>query len=198
MDGVLIESSAAVRVGYSEWAIANSLDPEEVLAIVHGRRTVEVVTEFGFTEDVEAEADRLERLIAERAKPEHAIEETCELYRSLDLNRVGVATSARRETALGNLHVLGLEHPKVLVTGQDVESGKPAPDPYLLAAGRLGADPDECVVIEDAPAGIRAGKSAGAYVVALTTTHEADELHEADRVIAPEELEAAFASLIAA
>ena len=109
-----------------------------------------------------------------------------------------MATSARRDTALTNLRVLGLEHPAILVTGQDVESGKPSPDPYLLAARQMGIDPARCVVVEDAPAGIKAGKSAGAYVVALTTTHEADELDEADQVISPDQLEELFEPLLAA
>jgi len=153
---------------------------------------------FGFDADADAEADRIEKTIADRARPEHAVQPTCDLYRSLDPDRRAVATSARRETALANLRVLGLEHPEVLVTGQDVESGKPSPDPYLLAAERIGADPARCVVIEDAPAGIQAGKAAGAHVVALATTHEAAELGHADQVISPEQLEEVFAPLLAA
>ncbi|MDQ5894156.1 MAG: mannitol-/sugar-/sorbitol-6-phosphatase [Actinomycetota bacterium] len=196
MDGVLIDSSIAVVEGYSAWAMENDLDPDEVLSIVHGRRTIEVVIEFGFSDDAETEADRLERSIAERATIENAIEATCELYRALDPARVGVATSARRETALSNLEVLGLERPRVLVNGQDVEAGKPSPDPYLLAAKLIGARPEECVVIEDAPAGILAGKAAGCHVIALVTTHEADELGHADQVIEPGQLQEVFERLI--
>jgi sugar-phosphatase len=196
MDGVLIDSSIAVVEGYSAWAEENDLDPGEVLEIVHGRRTIEVVVEFGFSDDVEAEADRLERSIAERATIGNAIKPACELYRSLDPARVAVATSARRETALSNLEVLGLERPKVLVNGQDVESGKPSPDPYLLAAKLIGARPEECVVIEDAPAGIKAGKAAGCHVVALLTTHEGDELGHADQLIEPRQLKEVFERLL--
>jgi sugar-phosphatase len=198
MDGVLIDTSVAVTDAYTDWARAKDLEPEEVLAIVHGRRTIEVAAIFGFGDEAESEADRIEKAIADRASRENGIEPTCDLYRSLDPKRVAVATSARRATALTNLRVLGLEHPEVLVTGQDVESGKPSPDPYLLAAERIGADPTRCVVVEDAPAGIQAGKAAGAHVVALATTHEADELGEADQVISPEQLEEVFAPLLAA
>lgn len=196
MDGVLIDSSVAVEEAYGAWAGENGLDPGEVLEIVHGRRTIEVVREFGFNDDPEAEADRLERLIAERATIENAIKPSCDLYRSLDPGRIAVATSARRDTALSNLSVLELVHPKVLVNGEDVESGKPAPDPYLLAAERIYARPKDCVVIEDSPAGIAAGKAAGCHVVALTTTHAADELEAADQVIAPDQLRGAFTSLV--
>lgn len=196
MDGVLIDTADAVHDAYTDWARANELDPDEVLAIVHGRRTVEVTAIFGFEDDAEAEADRIERVIADRARPSNGIGPTCDLYRSLDPERVAVATSARRDTALTNLGVLGLEHPEVLVTGQDVESGKPSPDPYLLAAERLGASPAECVVIEDAPAGVQAGKSAGMHVVALLTTHRTEELEAADLVIAPEDLREEFERLL--
>lgn len=198
MDGVLINTEAAVHAAYIDWAEINGIDPEEVLAVIHGRRTVEVAEHFGVDQDIEAQADRIEKAIADRASAGDAIGPACELYRSLDANRVAVATSARLDTALTNLRVLGLEHPRVLVTGQDVESGKPSPDPYLLAAERLGVDPAECVVIEDAPAGIRAGKAAGARVIALTTTHEVAELGEADLVISPERLEEVFAPLLGA
>jgi sugar-phosphatase len=198
MDGVLIDTSAAVKDAYTDWAEANGLDPDEVLAIVHGRRTVEVAAIFGFERDVEEEADRIEKAIADRARLENGIEPTCDLYRSLDPRRVAVATSARRDTALTNLRVLGLGHPEVLITGQDVESGKPSPDPYLLAAERIRVDPVRCVVVEDAPAGIQAGKAAGAHVVALATTHQPDELGEADQVISPEQLEEVFAPLLTA
>ena len=195
MDGVLIDSSIAVEEAYTAWAVENGFDPDEVLEIVHGRRTIEVVVKFGFKEDPEAEADRLERSIAERATIENAIEPTCELYRSLDPGRIAVATSARRDTALSNLRVLGLEAPRVLVNGQDVESGKPSPEPYLLAAERIGARPEDCVVIEDSTAGIKAGKAAGCHVVALVTTHQADELQDADQVIQPAQLREVFERL---
>jgi len=198
MDGVLINTGAAVHDAYTDWANANDLDPREVLAVVHGRRTVEVAAHFEVGGDVESQADRIEKAIADRASAKNGIPQTCELFRSLDPRRMAVATSARRDTAMTNLRVLGLDTPEVLVTGQDVESGKPSPDPYLLAAERLEANPDECVVLEDAPAGIKAGKSAGAYVVALIGTHEADELDEADQVITPEQLREVFAPLLSA
>lgn len=196
MDGVLIDSSVAVEQAYTDWAKGNGFDVAAVLEVVHGRRTVEVVKKFGFDDDPEVEADRLERLIAERATIEHAIQPSCDLYRQLDPERRAVATSARRATVLSNLEVLGLDHPKVLVTGQDVANGKPSPDPYLLAADRIGSRPEECVVIEDAPAGIEAGKSAGAFVVALRTTHEPEELTAADLVISPNQLAEVFARLL--
>ncbi|MCB0856684.1 MAG: HAD-IA family hydrolase [Solirubrobacterales bacterium] len=196
MDGVLIDSSLAVHAGYTQWAEESGHDVDEVLAFVHGRRTIEVVNEFGSSDDPEAEAERVEGTIASRALPEHQVRAGCELYRSLNRDRVAVATSAMRSTAFSNLEVLDLPEPRVLVSGDDVKSGKPAPDPYLLAAAQLGAEPENCAVIEDAPAGVKAGKAAGCFVVAVTTTHEPDELGEADMVVGPEELERVFAGLV--
>ncbi len=196
MDGVLIDSSLAVRDGYTQWAKDSGHDVDKVLDFVHGRRTVEVVNEFGSADDPEAEAERVEATIAARALPEHQVKAGCDLYRSLGAERVAVATSAMRSTAFSNLEVLDLPEPRVLVSGDDVKSGKPAPDPYLLAAAQLGTEPENCAVIEDAPAGIKAGKAAGCFVVALTTTHHPDELQGADLVVDPDELERMFARLI--
>lgn len=196
MDGVLIDSSLAVRYGYTQWAKESGHDATKVLDFVPGRRTVEVVSEFGAPGDPETEAERVEATIAARALPEHQVKASCDLYRSLGAERIAVATSAMRSTAFSNLRVLDLPEPGVLVSGEDVKSGKPAPDPYLLAAERLGARPEECVVIEDAPAGIKSGSAAGCLVVALTTTHHSDELQGADMVIDPDELGRMFAELI--
>ena len=95
---------------------------------------------------------------------------------------VAVATSAPEGLARARFAAAGLPVPDVLVTSDDVEHGKPAPDPYLLAARRLGVDPARCLVFEDAPAGIAAARAAGMTVWAVTTTHDGSALTEADRV----------------
>jgi sugar-phosphatase len=96
--------------------------------------------------------------------------------------RVAVATSAPEGLARARFAAAGLPVPDVLVTSDDVDHGKPAPDPYLLAARRLGVDPARCLVFEDAPAGIAAARAAGMTVWAVTTTHDGSALTEADRV----------------
>lgn len=190
MDGVLISSQPAVHATWDEWAKRRGLDPAELEGHLHGRRTVEVVALFAPDADPMAEAHEIEDAIVTRATPASAVRPLCDLYSSLDPAMRAIATSALRRTAESNFPILGIEPPRALVTSEDVERGKPAPDAYLLAAARLGADPTECVVIEDAPAGIAAGHAAGARVVAVTTTHDAAELSEteADFVVAPEEL----------
>jgi beta-phosphoglucomutase len=71
----------------------------------------------------------------------------------------------------------------VRVTAEDVANGKPDPESYLLAADRLGFDAPDCVVVEDAPSGITAAKRAGMFCIALTTTHSAEQLTSADRIV---------------
>ena len=87
-----------------------------------------------------------------------------------------VATSGVRPIATSRLRRAGLPVPPVLVCAEDVARGKPSPDAYLLAARGLGVVPSDCLVVEDAPAGIQAARSAGMTVVGLTTTHPIDQL----------------------
>ena len=190
MDGVLITSQPAVHTTWDEWAERRGIDPRSLDGYLHGRRTVEVVAHFAPDLDPMTEAIAVEAAIVARATPASAVRPVCDLYSSLDPAKRAVATSALRRTAESNFPILGIEQPQALVTSEDVERGKPAPDAYLLAAARLGADPADCVVIEDATAGITAGKAAGARVVAVTTTHTVAELAEtdADAIVAPEEL----------
>jgi len=95
-----------------------------------------------------------------------------------------IVTSGDRRLAGSSVEALALPLPPVLVTSGDVELGKPHPEPYLKAADALGIlETDECVVVEDAPAGVTAGKAAGMRVLALTTTYPATELADADWVV---------------
>jgi sugar-phosphatase len=95
----------------------------------------------------------------------------------------GVVTSAPRELALAKIAKVGLPEPKLLICAEDVENGKPHPEPYLAGARQLGFDPDRLVAIEDAPAGIASARSAGMTVIALRTTHPDGALTEADLVV---------------
>ena len=97
---------------------------------------------------------------------------------------IAIVTSGPTRLAEARLRAAGLPRPEVLVSADSVSRGKPDPEPYLLAAQRLGVAPSRCTVFEDAPAGVRAGHAAGMRVVALTTTVSADELDGADRIVA--------------
>ena len=105
-----------------------------------------------------------------------------DLLAQLPRDRWGVATSGTRHTVSIRFPYLGLPEPSVMVTADDVQRGKPAPDPYLLAAKRLGVAPADCLVIEDAPAGVEAAKAAGARVIAVATTNRVEDLGLADAI----------------
>lgn len=179
LDGVLVDSSAPTVRSWRAWGERHGLDGEAIQAGNHGRPARAVIAEHV----APAELDEETALMA------HA--ETTDIdgvvaYPGardvLALPRVAIATSCAAPLARARLAAAGLPIPDVLVTADQVERGKPAPDPYLLAAERLGVDPAHCVVLEDAPAGIAAGRAAGMTVWAVSTTHGVDELGGAARV----------------
>jgi len=106
-----------------------------------------------------------------------------DLLRSIPEGRWGVVTSGSRLLAANRLRHCGLPVPRVLVTADDVAHGKPHPEPYLKGAERLGFEPADCLVIEDAPAGIQAARAGGMKVIGITSTYTADALEHADAVI---------------
>ena len=179
MDGVLVDSTAAVARVWSVWARKHGLDADTVVKIAHGRPSISTIRELLPDADHEAEDREVERLEIEDVEGIVALPGATELLRALPPNRYAIVTSATRPLAEVRLRAAGIEVPANLVTARDVQRGKPNPDPYLMGARILGVPPAECVVIEDAPSGVRAGKAAGARVVALRTTASDAELQEA-------------------
>lgn len=179
MDGVLVDSTAAVARVWTIWARKHGLDPETVVKIAHGRPSISTIRELLPRADHDAEDREVERLEIEDIEGIVALPGAAELLRALPANRYAIVTSATRPLAEVRLRAAGLPVPENLVTARDVQRGKPNPDPYLMGAKILGVPPAECIVIEDAPSGVRAGKAAGARVVALRTTASDIELQEA-------------------
>jgi sugar-phosphatase len=106
-----------------------------------------------------------------------------ELLAKVPAGRWAVATSGTDEVARTRLRALKFPIPQVLISSNSVQNGKPAPEPYLRAAAGLGVAPADCLVIEDAPAGIESARAAGMQVIALTTTFNADALAAADAIL---------------
>jgi sugar-phosphatase len=176
LDGVLVDSTALVEQQWRRWASARGLRAEPFLRVCHGRRALETIRIAAPHLDAEAEAQAFvpsEDPGLERLGPLDGAER---LLRALPAGVWGVATSGPRSTATARLRRAGLPVPEVLICAEDVTRGKPNPDAYLLAATALGMRPSECVVIEDAPAGVEAARAAGMKVIGLTTTHRADQL----------------------
>lgn len=184
LDGVLVDSDEVVVRTWRNWAKARGIDPERVLEVAHGRRTAETIRLVAPDLDADAEANELERIEAEDIDGVLEIEGARELLLSLAPEAWAVVTSGTRPVATRRMEHLGLPLPKDMVTSEDVENGKPHPEPYLKGADLVGTAPEECVVIEDAPSGVSAARAAGMRVVAVATTYRADELSEADAVAA--------------
>lgn len=183
LDGVLVDSTALVVRTWSEWAARRGLDEEYLLEIAHGRRAVEIVRHMTPELDAEAEVRELEGIEVDNVGEVLEIAGARELLVSLPRDGWTVVTSGGRRLATGRMEHLGLPVPERIVTADDVENGKPHPEPYLKGAEVLGARPGACVVIEDAPSGVRAAKEAGMRVVAISATYSEEDLAEADAVI---------------
>jgi mannitol-1-/sugar-/sorbitol-6-phosphatase len=176
MDGVLIDSTPAVARVWRSWAIAHHLDADEVVGHAHGRPSIATVRKYLPESDHEAENKIVERMEIEDIAGVLPLPGARELLRALPAERWTIVTSSTRPLAEVRLRAAKFAIPRNLVTSSDVIQGKPHPEPYLKAVGILGQRAEECVVVEDVPAGIRAGKSAGARVIAFPTTCQEGDL----------------------
>lgn len=177
MDGTLVDSTAVVVRLWRSWAARHDVDPEAILAVSHGRRGDEVVAQFA-PPGVDREAE-LEWLAARELVERDdivAVPGAAALLAALPPDRVAVVTSATRELTAVRMRAAALSVPQILVGADDVVRGKPDPEGYQRAASLLGVDPARCLVVEDAPAGLEAGRAAGARVIAVATTLSGDLL----------------------
>lgn len=183
LDGVLIDSTRSVDRQWRAWAREQRIDEEKVMAIAHGVRTLEVIRAVAPHLDAEAEVRRLESREAEDQEDVAVMPGAAELISAIPDGRWCVVTSGTRYLASARLRFGGLPVPKILVTADDVANGKPHPEPYLKGAELLGMKPGDCLVVEDAPAGIRSAHAGGMKVIALSSTYPAENLGQADAVI---------------
>ena len=168
MDGTLVDSTASVERAWSRFAARHGLDAAAILAVAHGRPTIEVVAEFApHGVDVVAETDRIEAEEIDRTDGISEIPGSAALLSGLDRDRWAVVTSATRALTTRRLAAVGIPLPKILVAADDVTKGKPHPQPYMLAAKALGFDARDAVVFEDAPAGLTSALAAGATTVVV-------------------------------
>jgi sugar-phosphatase len=170
MDGVLIDSTPAVDRVWTRWATEHGFEPLEVVRRAHGRPSIANVRDYLPSADHEAENRIIERAEMDDLEGVAPLPGVCELLSSLPNDRWAIVTSSTKPLAEIRLRVAGLPKPSVLVTSSDIVNGKPHPEPYLKAAAKLGFVTNNCVVFEDAPAGIQAGKAAGSRVIAFRTT----------------------------
>lgn len=173
-DGTLTDSRGAVERSWVAWAVDHGIDPA-VLVAFHGVPTSSIVRAVAphldvVTATADIDARELQDLDGVTALPGAA-----DALAAVG-EKAALVTSASRELALLRLRAAGLRPPAVLVAADDIGRGKPDPEPYLLAAERLGVDPSRCLVVEDAPAGLESARAAGAATLAVTTTTRQQQL----------------------
>jgi mannitol-1-/sugar-/sorbitol-6-phosphatase len=183
LDGVLVNSAELVERTWRVWASRHQLDAEKVIAVAHGRRTVETVRILAPHLAVDAEVAALESSEIITSEGVYEIPGARELLVLLSPETWAVVTSGIRAVAEFRIRLTGLPMPSVMICAEDLSRGKPDPEGYLTAAMRLGQLPKDCVVIEDAPAGIEAAHNAGMCVIAIAATYPADQLRAADLVV---------------
>ncbi|MGC4955364.1 HAD-IA family hydrolase [Actinomadura citrea] len=183
VDGTLVDSTPLVERAGREWAAEYGIDPDAFMSGAHGRRTSDRVAEFLPPERVREATARLDALEATSTDGIIALPGALELLTDLGGLPHAFVTSMDRAQLKVRTGVAGVPSPPVVVTAEDVADGKPDPSGYLQAARRLGVDPSACVVVEDAPAGIAAGRAAGATVLALVTSHPEESLAAAHHVV---------------
>ena len=172
LDGTLVDSTAAVDRSWRTWAVEHGVTGEELVAAAgHGRPAPEIVADLVGPERALAASVRITELEVGDVGGVVQLPGVADLLAGLPRERWAVVTSCSAPLADARRHAAGLPEPSVLVTFDDVERGKPAPDCFLLGARRLGVDPADCLVVEDAPAGLAAARAAGCATLAVRTTH---------------------------
>lgn len=183
MDGVLISSIGSVERSWTKWAEEHGVDPEAAIKMAHGRRAIETVRALRpDLNDVE-ELRHLEEMEVADNEGVASLEGVQRILQVLPANYWAVVTSATKRLALSRMRFGGIPEPKFVVTADHVIKGKPDPEPYLAGAKLLGLRPEECLVIEDAASGAKAGHAAGCKVLATLFSHSLESLSAADWVV---------------
>jgi len=183
LDGVLVDSSGSVARSWRRWSQRHGLDPAAVEHAAHGRPSLSTVTEFLPGGDAAGEGADVERWQTEDTDGVVALPGAADVIARTPAERFAIVTSCSVPLALARLEAAGLDVPARLVTADRISRGKPDPEGYLLGAERVGVAPERCLVLEDAPAGVAAGRAAGMTVAGVLTTHAAAELRGADALI---------------
>jgi sugar-phosphatase len=187
MDGTLVDSGAVVERVWGAWALAQGLDPVGLMPVAHGRRAIETIRMFATSvTDPAAEARKLEEAERHDLDGLVPIAGAFDLIDALPPDCWALVTSADANLARSRLGACGLPVPRVFITSESVERGKPDPRCYQLGARELGLDPRDCIVFEDADVGLAAGRASGAQVVAVASTQSAEELDRKGELWVPD------------
>jgi sugar-phosphatase len=183
MDGVLISSIDAAVRNWRIWAKRYGVPNAEEFVIPHGVRSIDLVKMLRPDIDPQEGLRVIEDMEVADVADLKVLPGVKALLDGLPLERWAIVTSSTRRLLLARLKAAGLPVTERIISADEVERGKPDPEPYRRGAGLLGFRPDECLVVEDAPSGVGAGKAAGCRVLGVLGTHSAEELRGADWVV---------------
>ena len=184
MDGVLISSIGSVERCWRRWAEMYDIPNAAEYVVPHGVRAIDTVKALRPDIDPQEGLRAIEDMEIEDVSDLRVLPGARALLAGLPPERWAIVTSCTHRLMLARLKAAGLTLPERIISGDMVERGKPDPEPYRRGAELLGLRPEECVVVEDAPSGVGAGKAAGGRVLAVLGTHTRDELRAADWVVA--------------
>ncbi|WP_438334530.1 sugar phosphatase [Edwardsiella tarda] len=188
LDGTLVDSLPVVERSWINWAKRQGINPQQVLAFIHGKQAITSLRHFMPDADaarLQEEFEWLEELESRDTEGIVAMPGAAELIATLQALQLpwGIVTSGSVPVAYARCKAAGLPKPAVFITAEQVQRGKPEPDAYLLGAQKLGLAPGACAVVEDAPAGILAGLTAGCQVIAVNAPAETPKLDKATLVL---------------
>ncbi|MDA5547353.1 sugar phosphatase [Yersinia massiliensis] len=188
LDGTLVDSLPVVERAWIGWANKRGINPSEVLDFIHGKQAITSLRHFmpGASEsEIEAEFLALEHVEANDTDGIRDLPGAVALLERLKNLSIpwAIVTSGSVPVASARRAAGHLPEPKVFVTAELVKHGKPKPDAYLLGAERLGLAPEDCIVVEDAPAGILSGLAAGCKVIAVNAPADTPKLDQVDLVL---------------
>jgi sugar-phosphatase len=183
LDGTLIESTMYIERLWWDWGLRHGVTPQRMSEVMHGRRCVEIISMVAPHLSIQEEAYAMETAEILNMNGMKTYSGAQELLSALPRKQWAIVTSGSLRVASARLNYAKLPAPEVFITADDVTAGKPAPDAYSLAASRLHINPADCIVIEDSPAGIQAGKAAGMKAIGIASTQSREALRKADVVV---------------
>lgn len=188
LDGTLVDSLPAVERAWTQWAERHGISPQQVLDFIHGKQAITSLRHFmpNATEaELQHEFTRLEQVEAEDTDGVNALPGALALLERINALGIPWAIVTSGSVPVANARRLagGVPLPEVFITSERVEQGKPHPDAYLLGAQGLGLAPQDCVVVEDAPAGILSGLAAGCQVIAVNAPVDTLKLDQVDLIL---------------
>ncbi|KAI9279293.1 HAD-like domain-containing protein [Sporodiniella umbellata] len=183
LDGTLIDTTPHVIKFWTNLAIENNLDPEKILETSHGRRTIETLERWIPSLATKEKVMELESRLSLEKDGVTVLPGVREILSSILADDWTIFTACTSTMASARLEQFSIVPAHDIATGDKVNNGKPHPEGYLLAAKMINRNPKDCIVFEDAPAGVRAAIAAGMQCIACTTTHTAEQLREAGATV---------------